>query len=194
MLVRIILCIRSYMPSVGCPAVGKVLACVLVLASGCASAPPRLTLDPIGPISGGRADFLGLSKGYLQVFSATRPVDSGGIIYQPHTSYSVYSAEGKRLWGVVNHVGEDDNRPMTIQIPPGFYIVYAESDRFGQVKVPVWVVGNKTTSVYLEGAGMPHAEAVPESQLVRLPDGRVAGRRAVDSRTKAAPPAETPKS
>ena len=167
---------------------------VIVFASGCAtSAPPRLTLDPIGPMSGGRLDFPGLSKGFLQVYSATHPVDSGGIIYQPHTSYSVYSIEGKRLWGVINHVGQDDNRPMTIQIPPGFYFVYAESDRFGQVKVPVFVVGNKTTLVYLEGAGMPHADGIPESQLVRLPDGRVAGRRAEDPPAKPALPAGQPR-
>ena len=144
-------------------------------------------------MSGGRLDFIGLSKGFLQVYSATHPVDSGGIIYQPHSSYSVYSIEGKRLWGVINHVGQDDNRPMTIQIPPGFYFVYAESDRFGQLKVPVFVVGNKTTVVYLEGAGMPHADGIPESQLVRLPDGRVAGRRAEDPPSKPAAPAGKPR-
>lgn len=156
------------------------LLCALAFASGCATKRPQLVLDPIGPISGGRLDFVGLSKGFLQVYSRSYPVDSGGIIYQPHTSYSVYSIEGKRLWGVINHVGEDDNRPMTIEIPPGFYFVYAISDRFGQVKVPVFIVASKTTVVYLEGAGMPHTGGIPESQLVRLPDGRIAGRRAED--------------
>jgi hypothetical protein len=135
-------------------------------------------------------DFVGFSKGYLQVHSVTYPVDSGGIIYQPHTSYSVYSMEGKRLWGVINHVGPDDDRPMTIQIPPGYYFVYAGSERFGQVKVPVFVVASKTTAVYLEGAGMPHVEGLPESELVRLPDGRVAGRRAQDPRATPVPPAK----
>jgi hypothetical protein len=161
-----------------------ILFCTAVLVSGCATERPQLVLDPIGPISGGPLAFLGLSKGFLQVFSATYPMNSGGIVYQPHTSYSVYSFEGKHLWGVVNHVGQDDNRPMMIEIPPGFYFVYAISDRFGQVKVPVFVVGNKTTMVYLEGVGMPHAESLPESELVRLPDGRVAGRRAEDRETQ----------
>lgn len=179
---------RSLVPAARCRFPGPILWCALLISAGCASAPPRLVLDPIGPVAGGRPDFLGLASGYLKVFTATRPVDSGGIIYQPHTSYSVYSPDGKRLKGVVNHVGDDDNNPMTVPIPPGSYFIYAQSDRFGQVKVPVLVVGNKTTIVYLEGAGMPHTEELAESQLVRLPDGRVAGRRAEDPRTRQASP------
>jgi len=171
---------RSFMLHFSRGVLWKIVLCVVVFGPGCATERPQLVLDPIGPISGGRLDFVGLAKGFLQVHSVTYPVDSGGIIYQPHTSYSVYSMEGKRLWGVINHVGQDDNRPMTIEIPPGFYFVYAISDRFGQVKVPVFIVASKTTVVYLEGAGMPHPGSIPESQLVRLPDGRVAGRRAED--------------
>lgn len=176
------------MPKLRCGPFFILAIWALVFLPGCATERPRLVLDPIGPISGGRLDVVGFSKGFLQVRSATYPVDSGGIVYQPHTSYSVYSPEGKRLWGVLNHVGEDDNRPMTLEIPPGFYSVYATSDRFGQVKVPVLIVGNKTTVVYLEGAGMPHVEGLPEAQLVRLPDGRVAGRRAENPQPKAEPP------
>jgi len=165
-----------------------VLGGLLSLLSGCASQNPRLVLDTIGPVSGGRANFLALSKGFLQVHSATYSVNSGGIIYLPHTPYSVYSPEGKRLWGVINHVGEDDNRPMTIEIPPGIYVVYAQSDRFGQVKAPVLIVANKTTAVYLEGRGMPNPGEVSKADLVLLPDGRIAGRRAEDT----TPPAKKP--
>jgi len=167
---------------------GGFLLSLVALLSGCATSKPGLVLDTVGPISGGRANFLGLSKGSLQVHSATRTVDSGGIIYQPHTSYSIYSPEGKRLWGVVNHVGDEDSRPMTIQIPPGVYVVYAQSDRFGQVEVPVLIVGNKTTTVYLEGTGLPNSEHLPQSDFVYLPDGRIAGRRAEQE----VPPAKKP--
>jgi hypothetical protein len=160
-----------------------------VFVSGCATHRPALVLDTIGPISGGHASFVGMAKGFLQVHSATRTVDSGGIIYQPHTPYSVYSVEGKRLWGVINHVGDDDNRPMTIEIPPGVYVVYALSDRFGQVEVPVLVVGSKTTVVYLEGVGMPPDDRLSKSDLVFLPDGRIAGRHAEQA---AAVPARKP--
>ena len=41
------------------------------------------------------------------------------------------------------------------------------------------IVAGRLTIVHLEGTGMPLSGDVPDQELVRLPDGRVAGRHAV---------------
>jgi hypothetical protein len=148
------------------------------LLCGCAADRHRLVLDAIGPESGGHMGLSTGSKGYLQVFSATERHDDGGILYYPHTPYSIYTLEGKHLRGVVNSAGHTDQQAAAVELPAGAYLVYAQSERFGQVKVPVQIVGNRLTVVHVEGTGMPFTDNIPESELVRLPDGRVAGRRA----------------
>jgi hypothetical protein len=169
----------------GCHSVALVAFIVVNFVCGCAGDRHRLVLDPIGPESGGRVGVGSMSQGYLQVFSATERHDDGGIVYYPHTSYSIYAQDGKRVQGVANSSGHTDQRPATVELPGGAYLVYAQSERFGQVKVPVQIVGSRLTVVHLEGTGMRFTGNIPESELVRLPDGIVAGRR-VD--LKPAPP------
>lgn len=153
------------------------LAALLVALCGCATSRP-LTLDPIGPASGARHGGAGSGNGYLRVYSATESNNDGGIPYELHTPYAVRTTAGQRVKGVMNHVGGNDQRPMTVPLPEGEYLIYAQSARFGQVKVPVTVVDGQLTSVHLSGGDLPEAAGLPEADLVRLPDGRVAGRRA----------------
>jgi hypothetical protein len=157
----------------------------VILLYGCVSDSRRLVLDPIGPESGGRAGISGTGRGYLRVFSSTERRDDGGILYYPHTPYSIYTPAGEHVRGVANSSGYADQQPATVELPTGNYLVYAQSERFGQVKVPVQIVGSRLTVVHLEGTGMRFTGNIPESELVRLPDGIVAGRR-VD--LKPAPP------
>jgi hypothetical protein len=36
-----------------------------------------------------------LSQGYLTVYSATDQFDDGGVLYYAHSSYSIYTTDGK---------------------------------------------------------------------------------------------------
>ncbi len=166
----------NFRPSPSRPGRPVLLAAFVALVAGCAS--PRLVLDPIGPASGGHPGMSSEASGLLQVFSATEVNNDGGILYNVHTGYSIHAPDGKRVRSVMNRVGYTDQQPMTVLLPAGSYVVYALSERYGQVEAPVTIVANRLTAVYLESPGMQDTSDVPESALVRLPDGRVAGRRA----------------
>ncbi len=140
----------------------------------------QLVLEPVGPIEGGHIGRRGTARGFLQVFSATTPVNDGGIVYNVHTPYSIYTDEGRHFKGVANHVGPDDQKPMTVELPPGRYRVYALVQGFGQVEVPVVIDSMQLTLVYLGRWGRPPPAIgqLPAAEAVQLPDGRVVGRRA----------------
>jgi hypothetical protein len=125
----------------------------------------------------------GVRPGYLQVFTATRAVNDGGIVYYPHTPYSVYGAAGKKAASCLNHAGADDQVPFMVQLAPGNYEVYAEAAGLGRVKVPIVIQRGRLTQVFLERAGMPSkVEAfMLGAPVVRAADGRIIG---------AAPPKE----
>ena len=150
--------------------------CALLVA--CSTSHESLVLAPVGPSSGGREGLFG-GEGYLRVHTATETRDSGGITFYPHTSYVVYNSEGRRVIGVQNHVGLQDQKPMTVPLPQGRYVVYAQAEGYGRVTVPIAIAASRTTVVFLEGKGLPEASELPEAEVVRLPDGRPVGRRAM---------------
>jgi len=157
---------------------GAGLAAVVLL-SGCASpSQTSLVLAPIGPVSSARTGPFGEETGSLRVFSATEHRVDGGIDFYPHSPYTIYTPEGKRVRGVQNHIGSADQRPMTVHLPPGRYVVYARAEGHGRVTVPVVIVASRMTVVCLEGKGLAEAGELPSTEVVRLPDGRAAGRRA----------------
>jgi hypothetical protein len=157
----------------------RVLCAGVLWLVGCGSVPKgTLVLEPVGPVAGGKPSILAGRAGYLTVYTATEPYNDGGFVYHRHTPYSVYSAEGNRVKGVVNRTGMTDQRPMTVSLPAGRYRVYAPSEGYGLVEVPVTIVASRETAVHLERGGMNLLGDVPESDCVRLPDGRVVGRRA----------------
>lgn len=145
--------------------------------AGCSAPPPatRVVLEPIGP------RLVGPSRGregFLRVYSATTDEQSGQIPYKVHTPYWVYTEGGRKLRSIPNHVGVADQTPMTIRLPPGRYQVLARADGWGLVTAPVVVAAGMLTEVHLTYAGMEVPAGVAESELVRLPTGRVAGFRA----------------
>lgn len=153
--------------------------------SGCAASRPVIALDPIGP-SAGRSASVGSGDGYLEVFTATELRDSGGIAYWTHTSYAVYGTNGIKVRGVLNRIGDLDQKATVVDLPAGEYFVYAQSARFGRLKVPIVIATGRLTSVYLAEHGMPRLSDVPDGEYVRLPDGHIVGRRAA-MRNPAAP-------
>jgi hypothetical protein len=151
----------------------------LALLAACATSQHSLVLSPVGPLSGGRTSVFG-GEGFLRVYTATTACDSGGITCYPHTPYVIYNAEGRRVQGVQNHVGLQDQKPMTVALPQGRYVVYAQAEGQGRVTVPIAIVASRITVVFLEGKGLPEATELPEAEVVRLPDGRPVGRRAME--------------
>lgn len=146
---------------------------------GCAADQhPRFALEPVGPVSGGRPSGRDTGTGFLEVYSRTDPYSSGGITFYRRTAYSVYTPERKRVKTVSNAGGYSDHRPFTLRLPAGRHLVYAESQRFGWVEVPVLILANRLTAVHLDDRDRRDLLGVPEELLVRLPDGRIAGRRA----------------
>jgi hypothetical protein len=158
---------------------GIVLAAGLL--SSCAVPTPTIQ-ETVGPMSGAR---LGASRtpgeGYLEVRTRTRVVDDGGITYEPHTAYTVYTPDGHLVKGVRNHAGSDDPRPMVVRLAEGRYVIYGEAAGAGRVGIPVLVVHGQITEVNLQPLGLKLPPELPASEAVYLPDGRVIGRRAEDA-------------
>jgi hypothetical protein len=143
-------------------AVGTVVGC---------SSEPRLTVtEPVGP---GRSE--AVRQGALQVYTATEQHASGdNTFYYPHTSYLIYNNQGQKVQSVVNHVGTMDESPSVVHLPAGSYVVWAEAEGYGRVRIPVVVTSSRTTVLHLERGWEPPKEAQP-SDLVRMPDGQPIG-------------------
>ena len=99
------------------------------------------TVGPSGPEHGG----------YLIVYSATEPYEDGEIMYYTHTDYDLYSSRGVFLKKIRNSIVRGDENPERVPLAPGRYLVQAESETDGIVRVPVIIADGRTTVVNLEG-------------------------------------------
>jgi hypothetical protein len=72
-----------------------------------------------------------------------------------------------------------DENPEIVNLPPGKYRVIGRGAGLGVVEVPVLIVPSEITEVYLDAAGMKRPGKRDDTAWVRLPDGRVVGRRAI---------------
>ena len=91
-----------------------------------------------------------LSQGYLMVYSATDRFDDGGTFYYPHSSYSIYTTNGKFFKNVENHISRSDENPETVSLPVGSYTVVARSQKDGYVRVPVMIKDGRRTILALD--------------------------------------------
>ena len=88
--------------------------------------------------------------GYLVVYSATEASHDGGVMYYTHTGYQLYSARGSFLKKIRNSIVKGDETPEKVPLAPGHYLVEAQSETDGIVRVPVVVADGRTTVVNLE--------------------------------------------
>ena len=95
-----------------------------------------------------------LSAGYLEVYSATDRVDDGGVSYFPHSSYRIYSIDGKLVKQVENHLASSDESPELVTLSPGRYIVEARSETEGTVRVHVAVFTGRRAVLDLENGSV----------------------------------------
>jgi hypothetical protein len=88
--------------------------------------------------------------GYLVVYTATEPFNDGDLMYYTHTDYELYSPRGVFLKKVRNSIVKGDETPERVSLAPGRYLVEAQSETDGIVRVPVIIADGRTTVVNLE--------------------------------------------
>ena len=164
----------------------------LVLVSGCASAPQVAVLEPVGPAPMGHPK--SSAEGSLVVYSAREraPMDinreewlwnsdfgRNDFLYElAHTDYTICMQDGKVLEHVRNARNVDDPEPVRVTLLPGSYRIEAEAEEDGggtvNVTIPVVIQPGRTTTAHLAGEWKP-VQHFTDADVVRLPDGQIAG-------------------
>jgi hypothetical protein len=91
-----------------------------------------------------------LAEGYLLVYSATDEVSDGDLPFNPHSSYLIYTPNGKLFKSVENHMSRSDEIPDIVKLPAGSYIVEARSSNNGYVRVRVVIKPSRQTVLDLD--------------------------------------------
>jgi hypothetical protein len=94
-----------------------------------------------------------LSQGSLVVYSATDEFEDGDVPYYAHSSYTIYTADGKLFKDVENHISRSDEIPEVVTMPAGSYLIEARSQRDGYVRVPVVIKSGRQTILDLDSRG-----------------------------------------
>jgi len=90
------------------------------------------------------------AEGYLLVYSATDPFDDGDLVFNAHSSYSIYTPDGKLFKNVENHISRSDEIPELVTLPVGSYTIEARSERQGYVRVSVVIRTGQHTVLHLD--------------------------------------------
>ena len=143
-LVKLLASHPDYMKSPPCSSLLKtaLLIVQLVLCFGGPTVAQAGGKDPLspGPVRPGNLDYRSqLRQGYLKVYSATDKFNDGDAWYFPHSSYAIYTIDGKLFKNVKNHRFANDEVPEVVALPVGTYTVVgrAERDGYGHVLVVI---------------------------------------------------------
>ena len=117
----------------------------LCIVMGCTTA-RSVTWNDVSRIVEPRPD---VPHGYLRVFTPTS-YGSSEDAYYPHTPYTVYTEDGKKVKRVENHSSREDNDPETVELAPGKYVVVPQEGSKKDV-VGVVIVDQKLTEVHSPG-------------------------------------------
>jgi len=98
-----------------------------------------------GPIQPELNDQAELRQGYLLVYSATDRFDDGGTFYYPHSSYSIYTADGKFFKNIENHISQSDELPALVTLPTGSYTIMLRSENRGYIRLPIVITAGRRT-------------------------------------------------
>jgi hypothetical protein len=110
-----------------------------------AEARDRSLLSP-GPVRPGGLDYRReLPQGFLKVYSATEKFNDGDAWYFPHSSYAIYTIDGKLVKNVENHISRNDEVPEIVVLPVGYYVINGRSEKNGFVHVRVLVKAGQQT-------------------------------------------------
>ena len=106
-----------------------------------------------------------LAEGYLLVYSATDEVSDGDLPFNPHSSYLIYTPDGKLFKSVENHMSRGDEIPERVSLPAGSYIVEARSANNGYRRVPVVIKPSRQTVLDLDDESKTFSGSVAEKIL-----------------------------
>ena len=125
----------------------------LALCLGGSTAAQAGDRDPLfsGAVRPGNWDYQAESRqGYLKVYSASDEVRDGATRYFPHSSYFIYTTDGKLFKNIENHRSGDDEIPELVSLPVGSYRVVARSLRGGYVRILVVIKKDQETVLDLD--------------------------------------------
>jgi hypothetical protein len=94
-----------------------------------------------------------LSQGSLVVYSATDAFEDGDLPYYAHSSYTIYTTDGKIFKNVENHLSRSDEIPEVVRLPVGSYVIEARSERDGYVRVRIVIKAGRQTILDLDSRG-----------------------------------------
>jgi hypothetical protein len=112
-----------------------------------------VSLAVLSPIRGRDFENAGsaaANQGYLQVFSATDEFDDGGLSYYAHSSYAIYTNDGKLFKNIENHLSRSDEIPEVVALPIGYYTVEARSGSKGYISVRLVIKAGQRTILDLD--------------------------------------------
>jgi hypothetical protein len=123
---------------------------IALLRSSKAEGRDKSLLSP-GPVRPGSLDYRVESQhGYLTVYSDTDAFNDRGVIYNVHSSYLVFSSDGKVFKQVENHYSLSDEVPQVVVLPAGSYFIIARTEDRGYSRLPVVVKGGQRTTLNLD--------------------------------------------
>jgi hypothetical protein len=94
-----------------------------------------------------------LFQGSLMVYSATDAFDDGEVPYYAHSSYAIYTTDGRLFKNVENHMSNSDEIPEVVTLPVGSYVIEARSETDGYVRVRVVIKAGRQTILDLDSTG-----------------------------------------
>lgn len=107
-----------------------------------------LSFDPVRP---GNWDYrTKSSQGYLRVYSATDEFNDGAALYFPHSSYAIYTIDGKFVKNVKNRRFPGDEIPEAVALPAGTYAIQARSKTRGYIRSLVTIKEAQQTTLHLD--------------------------------------------
>ena len=98
----------------------------------------------------GNAKVEPLSQGSLVVYSATDAFEDGDVPYYAHSSYAIYTTDGKLFKNVENHISSNDEIPEVVTLPVGSYVIEARSEKDGYVRVRIVIKTGRQTILDLD--------------------------------------------
>jgi hypothetical protein len=94
-----------------------------------------------------------LSQGSLVVYSATDAFDDGEVPYYTHSSYAIYTTDGRLFKNVENHMSNSDEIPEVVTLPVGSYVIEARSEMDAYLRVRVVIKAGRQTILDLDSTG-----------------------------------------
>jgi hypothetical protein len=101
-----------------------------------------------------------LAEGYLLVYSATDEFSDGDVVFNAHSSYLIYTTDGKSFKNVENHMSRSDEIPERVSLPAGSYIVEARSSNNGYLRVRVVIKPSRQTVLDLDSTGKESSSGI----------------------------------